>query len=345
VTPEQDELVATVRAVLTKLADSQAVRAAIASPTGYDEELWRVLTEQVGVAALAIPEEYDGAGATLVEACLVLDELGRSLAPSPLLSSLITSQCLLGADPMGPGATELLPRIAAGEVASLVLTDPLVSGTPASTGPTNWALDGDLATILVAEVDGALVHVDPDTAGRSRVPTLDQTLRLATVDLTGATTTELAANAGPALEHARLVALVGIAALQAGTARRGLEMTVAHSKERVQFGRPIGSFQALKHRMADLLVLVEMSRSAYLAAAEALSGSRGAGRVDHAAELAAVAKSYCGEALQQVASETIQLHGGIAITWEHDAHLVLKRAHALNQLFGPPHQHRAGIAL
>jgi len=346
VTPEQDELVATVRAVLTKLADSQAVRAAIASPRGYDEELWRVLTEQVGVAALAIPEEYDGAGATLVEACLVLEELGRSLAATPLLSSLITSQCLLGADATGAGATELLPRLAAGEVASLVLTERLfTSGMPASTGPTNWALDGDLATILVAEVDGALVQVDPDTAGRSRVPTLDQTLRLATVDLTGATTTELAANAGPAVEHARLVALVGIAALQAGTARRGLEMTVAHSKERVQFGRPIGSFQALKHRMADLLVLVEMSRSAYLAAAEALSGSRGAGRVDHAAELAAVAKSYCGEALQQVASETIQLHGGIAITWEHDAHLVLKRAHALNQLFGPPHQHRAGIAL
>jgi len=355
VTPEQDELVATVRAVLTKLADSQAVRAAIASPTGYDEELWRVLTEQVGVAALAIPEEYDGAGATLVEACLVLEEIGRSLAPAPMLSSLITSQCLLGADPMGAGpmgagATELLPHIAAGEVASLLLTKRLVScdmhaARGSTTGAHPWALDGDVATILLADVDGALVQLDPDTVRRSTLPTLDQTLRLATVDVTGATTTELAANAGPALEHARLVALVGIAALQAGTARRGLEMTVAHSKERVQFGRPIGSFQALKHRMADLLVLVEMSRSAYLAAAEALSGSRGAGRVDHAAELAAVAKSYCGEALQQVASETIQLHGGIAITWEHDAHLVLKRAHALNQLFGPPHQHRAGIAL
>ena len=350
-TPEQDELVATVRAVLTKLADSQAVRAAIASSTGYDEGLWRVLTEQVGVAALAIPEEYDGAGATLVEACLVLEEIGRSLAPTPMLSGLITSQCLLGADPrvaglIGAGAAELLPRIAAGEVASLQLTKRLVgSGMPAPAGATTseWALDGDLATVLLAEVDGALVQVDPDTARRSRLPTLDQTLRLAAVDLTGATTTELAADASTNLEHARLVALVGIAALQAGTARRGLEMTVAHSKEREQFGRPIGSFQALKHRMADLLVLLEMSRSAYLAAAEALADN--ADNADNAAELAAVAKSYCGEALQQVAGETIQLHGGIAITWEHDAHLVFKRAHSLNQLFGTPHQHRAGIAL
>jgi len=338
VTPEQDELVATVRAVLTKLADSQAVRAAIDSAAGYDEELWRVLTEQVGVAALAIPEEYDGAGASLVEACLVLEEIGRSLAPTPMLSSLMTSQCLLAA-----GSTDLLPRIAAGEVASLLTKRLVGSGMLPSEGPATtgrWALDGDLATILLAEADGALVQVDPDTARREALPTLDQTLRLAAVDLTGASTTELAAHAGTALEHAGLVACVGVAALQAGTARRGLEMTVAHSKERVQFGRPIGSFQALKHRMADLLVLVEMSRSAYLAAAEELAlGS------DNAAELAAVAKSYCGDALEQVASETIQLHGGIAITWEHDAHLVLKRAHALNQLFGTPHQHRARMAL
>jgi len=322
VTPDQDELVATVRAVLEKRADSAAVRAAMASPSGYDEDLWRVLTDQVGVAALAIPEEYDGAGATLVEACLVLEELGRSLAPAPLLSSLIASQCLLAA-----GATDLLPGIAAGEVAALV-TDPA------------RVLDGDLATILIAEVDGALIQVDPGTARREALPTLDQTLRLASVDLDLASTSVLAADATAAMNHARLVALVGTAALQAGTARRGLEMTVAYSKERVQFGRPIGSFQALKHRMADLLVLVEMSRSAYLAAAEALATDAA-----DAADLVFAAASYCGEALQQVAGETVQLHGGIAITWEHDAHLVFKRAHSLAQLFGTPHQHRSHLPL
>jgi alkylation response protein AidB-like acyl-CoA dehydrogenase len=152
--------------------------------------------------------------------------------------------------------------------------------------------------------------------------------------------TEVAADGRAAIEQARLVALVGIAAIQAGTARRGLEMTVAYSKGRVQFGRPIGSFQALKHRMADMLVLVEMSRSAYLAAADAVA----AGGAD-AAELAAVAKAYCGEALNHVASETIQLHGGIAITWEHDAHLVFKRAHALNHFLGQPHEHRSRLPL
>ncbi|MFB9312025.1 acyl-CoA dehydrogenase family protein [Nocardioides plantarum] len=117
-------------------------------------------------------------------------------------------------------------------------------------------------------------------------------------------------------------------------------MTVGYSKDRVQFGRPIGSFQALKHRMADLLVLVEMSRSASWAASYAVSS-----RHDDAAALAHVAKSYCAEAVAHVAGETIQLHGGIAITWEHDAHLVFKRAHALGQLFGQPHEHRALLDL
>jgi alkylation response protein AidB-like acyl-CoA dehydrogenase len=117
-------------------------------------------------------------------------------------------------------------------------------------------------------------------------------------------------------------------------------MTVAYSKERVQFGRAIGSFQALKHRMADLLVLVEMSRSASWAASYALATD-----APNAGQLAHVAKSYCSDALSRIAAETVQLHGGIAITWEHDAQLVFKRAHALSQLYGAPHAHRAAIDL
>jgi alkylation response protein AidB-like acyl-CoA dehydrogenase len=139
---------------------------------------------------------------------------------------------------------------------------------------------------------------------------------------------------------AALVGAAGVAALSAGLSARALEMTVAYSKERVQFGRPIGSFQALKHRMAELLVLVEMSRSASWAASYAVST-----RAPNAARLAHVAKSYCSDALNKVAAETIQLHGGIAITWEHDAQLVFKRAHALSQLFGAPHTHRELIEL
>ena len=332
-TPEQDELVSTVRSVLAKRADSAAVRASIDSPEGYDVSLWRLLCDQIGVAALAIPEEYEGAGATLVEACLVLEELGYSLAPSPLLANLIAGQALLGANLTGTRATDLLARVAAGEVAAVQVTNRLV------TSADTLVLDGADATILIAEHDGRLVSVDPEAAHREPLPTMDQCLRLARVDLAGATLTDLGSTES-ALEQARLVALVGIAALQAGVARRGLEMTVAYSKERVQFGRPIGSFQALKHRMADLLVLVEMSRSAYLAAAQALAD----GDPDRA-EQASIAKSYCGDALNRVASETVQLHGGIGVTWEHDAQLVFKRAHALNQLFGAPHHHRAALPL
>ena len=139
---------------------------------------------------------------------------------------------------------------------------------------------------------------------------------------------------------AELVGAVGVAALQAGLAARALEMTVDYSKTRVQFGRPIGSFQALKHRMADMLVLVEMCRSASWAASYALSI-----HADNTEQLAHIAKSYCSDALDQIAAETVQLHGGIAITWEHDAQLVFKRAHALSQLFGQAHAHRALIEL
>ncbi|MDO9457532.1 acyl-CoA dehydrogenase family protein [Nocardioides sp.] len=323
---EQQELVSTVRGLLAKRADSRAVRASIAEPLGHDEALWRTLVEQIGAAALGIPEEYDGAGFSLFEALLVLEEVGRSLAPSPLLSSLVTSEALLaGADE--DAKARLLPRIAAGEIAALV------------DGSGHAVLDGDTATVLVAVTDAGLVEVEAATARRTRLGSVDQTLRLARVDLEGATTTPIG-DADAARERAALVGTVGTAALATGLAARGLEMTVAYSKDRVQFGRPIGSFQALKHRMADLLVLVEMSRSASWAASYAVSS----GRAD-AAELAHVAGSYCSEAVAHVAAETIQLHGGIAITWEHDAHLVFKRAHALGQLFGSPLEHRALVEL
>ena len=166
---------------------------------------------------------------------------------------------------------------------------------------------------------------------------MDQTLRLATV--TGGVRTRI--GDGPAArERARQVGAVGCAALAAGLASRALEMTVAYSRERVQFGRPIGSFQALKHRMADMLVLAEMSRSASWAASYAV-----ATRADDAEQLTHVAKSYCTDALARIAAETVQLHGGIAITWEHDAHLIFKRAHALGQLFGSAVAHRSAVSL
>ncbi|HEU5036238.1 MAG TPA: acyl-CoA dehydrogenase family protein [Nocardioides sp.] len=312
-TEEQQELAATVRSLLDRRGDARVVT--------YDEALWSTLCEQIGVAALHVPEQHDGVGASLFESLVVLEEIGRSLVPSPLLSSLVVSEALLaGAD--DDAQARLLPRIAAGEVAAFVDGD----------GP---VLDGDLASIVVAATDDGLVEVtDAETAW---VPTMDRTIRLATV--TGGTRTRI--GDGPvARERARLVGAVGAAALAAGLAARALEMTVAYARDRVQFGRPIGSFQALKHRMADMLVLAEMSRSASWAASYAV-----ARHADDAGQLAHVAKSYCCDALATIAGETIQLHGGIAITWEHDAHLVFKRAHALGQLFGTPREHRALVTL
>ena len=312
-TEEQRELASTVRSLLGKRADARVDQ--------YDEALWQTLCEQIGVPALGIPEEYGGAGFSLFESLIALEEVGRSLAPSPLLSSLVTSEALLaGADE--DAKQRLLPRIAEGEVAAFVDGD----------GP---VLDGDLATVLVAVVDDRLVELtDAETAW---TPTMDQTIRLATV--TGGSATPIG-DAAAARDRARLVGAVGAAALAVGCAERALDMTVAYSQERVQFGRPIGSFQALKHRMADMLVLLEMSRTASWAASYAV-----ATHAEDAERLAHVAKSYCCDALAHIAGEAVQLHGGIAITWEHDAQLVFKRAHALGQLFGSTREHRALVAL
>ncbi|MBV9831363.1 MAG: acyl-CoA dehydrogenase family protein [Marmoricola sp.] len=320
-TEEQDELASIVRAMLDKRSGSEAVRAAVESDAGYDESLWQAMCEQVGVAALPVPEEHDGFGASLVETAIVLEELGRNLAPSPLLGTAIATAAVLAhADPAVQD--ELLPAVCGGETATLAL-DRLVL---------------DPAARLVLRVSGdALERVDEP--GVEVTGSLDQTLRLGRV--TGAGTRIGDVPDVGALHH---VAWALTSAVQVGTAQRGLDMTVAYSKERVQFGRPIGSFQALKHRMADLLVLVEASRSASWAATTAAASYVREPGEQTAAMLrryAVVARSYCSDALDAVASETVQLHGGIAITWEHDAQLVLKRAHALSRLWAPAHRARA----
>ena len=318
-TDEQQELASTVRALVDKRADSAAVRSAMRSEPGYDETLWQTLCEQIGVAALVVPEEYDGVGASLFETAVVLEELGRSLAPNPLLASTIAAAALLlhGSDQQ---RADLLPRIAAGTLATAVLEPPLV-------------LEPAAEIVLVPQGDALQLSDDRPEAR----PALDPTIRLGHLD----------AAADPS-QPLRDVATALVTALQLGCARRGLDMTVAYAQERVQFGRPIGSFQALKHRMADLLVLLEMTRSASWAATGAASSYLQSPTDDRAAALherATIAKAYCSDALDRIASETIQLHGGIAITWEHDAHLVFKRAHALGQLFGQAHEHRSRMPL
>jgi len=297
-TEEQEQLAETVHALLGKRSDSAAVRAAVETTEGYDTALWQALCEQVGVAALHIPEEYDGFGATLAETAVVLEELGANLAPNPLLASTLAAANLL-LHGTAEQKADLLPRLAAGEV------------VPFTLGP---------------------IVLEP----AEYVGTMDQTMRLALAD-------------DPVEPPAdvRDISIALVSALQVGAMQRALDMTVAYSKERVQFGRPIGSFQALKHRMADMLVLLEASRSASRGATGAASAYVADPSEKNAAtlhRLAAVAGAYCSDSLDHLASETVQLHGGIAITWEHDAQLVFKRAHALSQLNGPAHRLRAAAA-
>jgi alkylation response protein AidB-like acyl-CoA dehydrogenase len=364
---------------------------------GDGRSLWRRLCGEIGVAGLAIPQRYGGAGAGPVETHIVMEELGRGLTCTPLLgSAVLAAQTLLASGDTG-ACQRLLPAIADGSaVAALAWTtaaghwDPgetacaarpaartsaaeaiqaiaeaaaaQPTGTqPAGTGaapavssPDDWVLtgeahhvlDGDRADVLLAAArtpDGvALFEVDPRGRGvtRAAVTTMDTTRRLAIVRLDRAPARPTGAGAAEAaLARARDLACIVLSAEQVGAAQRALELTVAYTKVRVQFGQAIGSFQALQHRMAGLHVLVESARSLSYAAAGAAAGG--------AADLglrAAAAKVYCSEALTRVAGEMIQLHGAIGITWEHDAHRYLKRAHGASQLFGRPSEHAARVA-
>ena len=335
------------RGLLARHCDSAAVRAAAAAPGGYDRALWARLCGEVGVAGLAVPEKYGGAGAGLAETLVALEELGRVLAPTPMLgSAVVAAQALLLAGD-SDAVERLLPGIAAGErIATLAWTGPAgdwstdavafrATAAGVLDGEAHYVLDGDHAGILLAVAhcpDGiGLFELDAADPGvdRAVTPALDITRRLARVALHGARGRRLGERFP--LDRLRDIACVALAAEQAGAAARALELTVEHTRTRVQFGRPIGGFQALQHRLADLHVRVESARSTCHATTEAATD-------------AAVAKVYCSETLQQVAAEMIQMHGGIGITWEHDAHLYFKRAHGAAHLFGSPQAHLARLA-
>lgn len=346
---EHDALAASARSLLAQHAGMAAVRAAAASALGHDPGLWQRMCDQLGMAALAIPERYDGAGFSLFESLVVLEEIGRSLAPSPLLATLLAAEVLLATDD-SPAKERLLPRCAAGEIATVAWSgitspgrsEPVVFDGRVLHGSASDVLFGDQAQVLLVAArtaEGiALLEVDPANVQRTWTPAMDTTLRLARLTFDGTPASIFTADARPALRRVQVVGTAAVAALQVGCAALALDRTVAYTRTRVQFGRPIGSFQALKHRMADLLVLRELSCAAARTAARAA-----ADHSDDAERLSTIAAAYCGEALQQIAAETVQLHGGMAISWEHDAQLIFKRAHALNVLFGAPQVHRAAL--
>lgn len=363
-TDEQNELVKTVRAVLSRHASSAAVRSAAGSEAGYDAGLWRTLAEEVGVASLAIPEEYGGAGFTWFETGLVLEALGYNLAPSPLLASgVLAAAAILEADDE-EARERLLPDIAEGSsIATLVWADErgawsttrsdIVATAEAADAGGQWTLNGTATLVLdgvsadtliavAATADGVGLFevLDPAAVQRVNTPAVDTTIRFATLAFNQVSARALRLDAEKSLEKIRDIAVVAVSCLQVGTAQRGLDMSVEYSKQRVQFGRAIGSFQALKHRMADMLVQVETARTTAWAAA----WSAGTDAAD-LPERAASAAAWCADALEAVAAETVQIHGGIAITWEHDAQLIFKRAHSTGQLFGSARDHRRRLGM
>ncbi|MDX1878612.1 acyl-CoA dehydrogenase family protein [Mycolicibacterium sp. 141076] len=299
---EREMLRATVAALVEKHAGPEAVRAAIESEKGYDEKLWQMLCEQVGAAALVVPEELGGAGGELGDAAVVLEELAKGLVPTPLLGTTLAELALLAV-----GAEEPLEGLAEGTSIGTVVFD------------AGYVINGDVADVVIAAQDGQLTRWTDNTV--TPATTMDPTRRLAAVS-PGSTTT-LGADPGLADTAAILMAVEQVAA-----ASRCLDLTVAYSKDRVQFGRPIGSFQALKHRMSDLYVKVSAARSIVN---DALA--------DPTPTNASLARYMATEAFNAVAGEAIQMHGGIAITWESDIQFYFKRAHGSAQLLGSSREH------
>ncbi|MBF6173112.1 acyl-CoA dehydrogenase family protein [Nocardia blacklockiae] len=347
---ELQELATTVRAVLAKHGDRDALRRAIDTERGYDEQLWKLLCEQVGVAALAVPEEYGGIGAGLGAALVVVEELGRTLHAPPMLGSAVLGTQALLLSGNSEACARLLPEVAEGaRTLALCWAGPRgwdEYGVRAEggklTGTAHYVLDGGVADTLIVLTAEGLYEIDAATPGvdRAVAPTMDPTRKLAQITFTGADARALGGEPTTVPGRLRDIAWAAVAAEQVGAADQCLRLTVDYTGSRVQFGRPIGSFQALKHRMADMYVLVESARSvAYTAIAGLPDPSAAPGTTaapaDAALDLAA-ARIHCSHAFGTVVGEMVQMHGGIAITWEHEAHLFFKRAHADTQLFGTP---------
>lgn len=299
---EREMLRATVAALVEKHASPEAVRAAIDSEKGYDEKLWQMLCEQVGAAALVVPEELGGAGGELGDAAVVLEELAKNLVPTPLLGTTLAELALLAAGEEAP-----LEGLAEGTSIGTVVFD------------AGYVINGDIADVVIAAQDGQLSRWTDNTV--TPATAMDPTRRLAAV--APGSTAALGADPGLADTAAILMAVEQVAA-----ASRCLDLTVAYSKDRVQFGRPIGSFQALKHRMSDLYVKVSAARSIVN---DALA--------DPTPTNASLARYMATEAFNAVAGEAIQMHGGIAITWESDIQFYFKRAHGSAQLLGSSREH------
>jgi alkylation response protein AidB-like acyl-CoA dehydrogenase len=331
----------------------------------YDDGLWQTVAGDLGLAGLLIPERDGGAGASYREVCSAAEALGSSVAPVPFLGSAVVATAALLS--VASGVPDLLRRMADGSVtatlavpfagapggpfpASVRVAGPkpgdAQTGIARLRGTVRGVADALPATVLLVPADGvpqALYLVDMSDPGVAKAPvvSLDMTRQLCDLSFDDAPGRLIASGAAASQAvDAALTAGAGVlAAEQVGVAQRCLDMTMAYVKERRQFARPVGSFQALKHRLADVWVAVSQARAASRYAAACLASG------DPDAKVAvAIAKAYCSEAAVHAAQECVQLHGGIGFTWEHPAHLYLKRAKADSVGFGTPDAHRAALA-
>jgi alkylation response protein AidB-like acyl-CoA dehydrogenase len=346
-TDVEDELRAAVRQLLTDRSDWSKVLARIETDQPYDTGLWRRLAADLGVAGLAVPDKYAGAGASWRETAVVAEELGRAVAPVPFLGAQLATAALLAA-----GDADLLPAVAAGE-RTAVLVLPLSTGPGAGlpgtvrvaggalTGTVTSVADALVADVLIVATPDGLFAVDADRVTRTPVTTLDLTRPLCDVTLEAAPGRLLgdADVARRAWDEALVAGAALLAGEQLGIAEWCLETTVAHLKTRFQFGRPIGSFQGLKHRLAELWVQVTQAR----AVARYAAGCLADGDPD-ALVAVSLAQAHCAPVAVRAAEECVQLHGGIGFTWEHPAHLYLKRAKSDAIALGTPERHRARLA-
>ncbi len=359
---EQEELRNIVRQFLEAKSPEAAVREQMETETGFDPEVWAQMAEQLGLQSLIIPEEFGGQGFGYVELIVVLEEMGRSLLCAPYFSSVVLAANTLIHSGDDAAKSAHLPGIASGEtIATDAFTEPNgkwdasgieLTATKAGdtyklNGTKMFVLDGHTANlILVAgqtDAGVSIFAVQGDAAGltRTALSTMDQTRKQAKLEFADVEGTLVGTDGGgwDLLSTVLDLAAVALAAEQVGGAQMCLDMSVEYAKVRVQFGRPIGSFQAIKHKCADMLLEVESAKSAAYYAGWCASEMN-----DELPAVASLAKAYCSDAYFHAAAENIQIHGGIGFTWEHPAHLYFKRAKSSELLFGDPTYHRELLA-
>jgi len=344
---DQDELRRAARRFLAVASSEERVRSVMETEQGYDSATWEQLSEELAWTALTIPEEYGGLGMSYLDLHPLMEEMGRSLLCSPFFSTIC-----LGATTATLAYAEKNNRMDAEGVEATYSRN----GTGyILRGGKSYVVDGHTAALLVIAArtenskgsEGVSLFLVPgDTEGlrRTWLPTMDQTRRLASIELSDVVVPHDALlgeeGRGWALcERTLDLARIALAAEQVGAAEMCLDMAVEYAKVRKQFGRPIGSFQAIKHKCADMLMMVESARSAAFYA----SAVAGQGEAD-LEEAASSAKAFCSDTFFHCAAENIQIHGGIGFTWEHPAHMYFKRAKATETLFGDPSFHRERFA-